>query len=305
MKKTLLFLFLLALFNVKIQAQELRCMISVVYSKIQTSERQIFDEMQTTLYEFMNNTKWTNNVFSIDERIECSILINLDQQVSQNEFKGTMQIQSSRPIFNSSYNSVLLNYKDNDVQFIYTENEPIEFTPATFTNNLASMLAFYAYIIIGLDYDSYSSEGGSEFYQKAETIVTNAQNAKEKGWKAFESNEHKNRYWLVNNLIDSKYKPMRDFLYNYHRLGLDNMADKSNESRAQMAKDIELLQKLYRTKPDPFMHVLKIMFDAKSEEFVDVFSESPMDEKQRVIRILSEVDPSNSEKYNKIKGSEN
>lgn len=282
-------------------AQELRCHINIVYDKIQTSERQYFEKLQTAMYEFVNNKAWTNHVYSYEERIECAMLFNLEQQISQNEFKGTLQIQSSRPVFNSTYNTVLFNFKDNDIQFTYLENEPIEFSLTSFTSNLSSILAYYVYVILGLDYDSYSLEGGTEFFQKAETVVLNAQSAKEKGWKAFESSDHKNRYWFIKNMLDDKFRPLREFSYNYHRQGLDLMADKVNESRADMAKNIELLQRLYRARPDPFMYVLNVLFDAKSQEFIDIFSESPMDEKNRVIQMLSEMDPANSGKYKQMR----
>jgi len=282
--------------------QELRCQISVTYDKIQGgSQRQIFENMQTALYEYMNNQAWTNHVFSYEERIECAIYINLDEQVSQTEFKGTMQIQTGRPVFNSGYKTTLLNYRDKDIQFTYIENEPLEFTISSFTSNLTSLLAFYAYIIIGLDYDSFSAEGGTEFFQKAETVVMNAQSAKEKGWKAFESSDHKNRYWLINNILNDKYRPLRSFYYTYHRLGLDMMAEKPNEARSEMMKAVEQLQTVYRSKPDPFMHYLNILFDAKTEEFINVFSESPMDERTRVARILMEVDPPNAGKYKQMR----
>jgi hypothetical protein len=156
-------------------------------------------------------------------------MINLEQQLSQNEWKGTMQVQASRPAYNSSYNSVLINFKDNDIQFTYYETEPLEFSINAFTSNLTSLLAYYAYIIIGYDYDSYSNMGGTQWFQKAEQIVENAQSAKEKGWKSFESSDRKNRYWLITNILNDKYRSIREFYYKYHRQGVDLMADQTNE----------------------------------------------------------------------------
>ncbi len=283
-----------------IHAQELKCNIQVVSQKIQKSNRQIFKTLQEDLYEFMNSTSWTNHVYSYEERIECNILINLTSEIGVNKFSGDMQIQSSRPVFNSSYNTVMFNYKDKDIQFTYIEDEPIEFSLSSHMSNLSSLLAFYAYVIIGLDYDSFSPQGGSAYFQKAETIVTNAQNAREPGWKGFESTDHQNRYWLIHDILNSNYKPIRDFSYKYHRQGLDKMSDDVNEARATMAESLMLLRDVYRQKPDPFMYYLEVVLDAKSDEFVKVFSESPPDEKSRVNQILTEINPTNSSKYKKM-----
>jgi len=279
-------------------AQELNCRIQVFSQQIQTSNKHIFESMQKDLYEFMNNRKWTDHVYTYDEKIECTILINLTEQISADQYKGTMQIQSIRPIFNSNYNSVMLNLKDNDIQFNYQEFQALEFNENTFGSNLVSLLAYYAYIIIGFDYDSYSLMGGTPYFQKAEKIVQNAQNAQEKGWKSYES--QKNRYWLVENLLNSKYAPIREFNYKYHRLGLDIMAEKQADGRAQIADALTLIQKVFRDKPSPFMMLLQILFDAKSDEFVQVFSESFPDEKARIVNLLKEVDPTNANKYQRL-----
>ena len=278
--------------------QELNCRIQVISQQIQSSNKRIFESMQKDLYEFINNRKWTDNVFSNDERIECTILINLTDQLSADEYKGTMQIQSNRPVFNTNFNSVLLNYKDNDIQFRYVEFQPMEFNENSSVSNLTSLLAYYVYVIIGLDYDSFSPSGGTPYFQKAEKIVTNSQNATEKGWKSFEG--QKNRYWLIENIMNSKYGPVRDFYYRYHRLGMDVMAEKSADGRTEIAEDFKLLQKVFREKPSQFMNYLQLVFDSKSDEFVNVFSESYPDEKARVNAILKEIDPANSTKYQKI-----
>ncbi|MGQ9846012.1 MAG: type IX secretion system protein PorD [Bacteroidales bacterium] len=286
------------LFIINSYSQELNCRVSIFSQQIQTTNKHIFESMQKDIYEFMNNRKWTEHVYSYDEKIECSILINLTEQISTDQFKGTMQIQSIRPIFNTNYNSVMLNLKDNDIEFNYQEFQSLEFNENTFSSNLVSLLAYYAYVIIGFDYDSYSLMGGTPYFQKAEKIVQNAQNAQEKGWKSFES--QKNRYWLIENLLNSKYAPIREFNYKYHRLGLDIMSEKQAEGRAQIADALQLVQKVYRSKPSPFMMLLQILFDAKSDEFVQIFSESFPDEKARIVNILKEVDPTNSNKYQRI-----
>lgn len=279
-------------------SQELRCNVQVVTTQIQGTNKPIFTTLQRAIFEFMNNRNWTNHVFQNQERIEANILLNLTEQIGSDEFKGTIQIQARRPVFNSSYNTVLFNYFDNTLHFRYTETETLEFNESVHQSNLTSILAFYAYIIIGLDYDSFTPMGGTEFFQKAETIVMNAQNAVERGWKSFESN--RNRYWLVNNLRDSKYAPAREFVYRYHRLGLDRMSQRPAEARADIAESLLLLQRVYREKPDPFMHFLQVIFDAKSDELVNLFSQSNPEELRRVVPMLREIDPAHTAKYQKL-----
>ncbi len=289
---------LFLLFTANLAAQELRCNVQVITNQIQGTNKQKFATLQKAIYEFINNRNWTNHVFSNEERIEANILINLTEEISSDEFRGTIQIQSRRPVFNSSYSSVLFNYMDNNLHFRYTEHEPLEFNESRHISNLTSILAFYVYIILGLDYDSFSLNGGTEFFQKAEMIVSNAQNAQERGWRSFESN--RNRYWLIANLRDSRYAPLREWNYRYHRMGLDVMSERPSESRSQIAESLELLRNVYREKPDPFMHVMQVMLNAKSDELVNVFSESNPEEAARVASILREIDPANTPKYQQI-----
>jgi hypothetical protein len=194
----------------------------------------------------------------------------------------------------------LFNYVDNDLDFRYTEFQPLEFSETSHLSNLTSILAYYIYIILGLDFDSYALNSGTEFYQKAERIVNNAQNVNERGWRAGESTSRKNRYWLVNNILDEEYAPVREFIYNYHRNGLDLMYEKPVEARANIAEDLKLLQDVYRNRPDPFMHFLQVILDAKSDEFVNIFQESMDDEKRRVLAILNQIDPTHGDKYRRI-----
>ena len=252
--------------------------------------------MRTDIYEFFNNRKWSDNVFTSDERIECTIFIQISQQLSSDEFSGTMQVQLNRPIFNSSYNSPLLNLKDNDIQFKYVEFQPMEFDETNNSNPLTNLLAYYAYIILGFDYDSYSPLGGTNYFQKARDIVNHSQNAREKGWRAFEGNY--NRFWLIENMTNKAYGPFRELLYRYHRLGLDLLSEKPDLGRSEIADALKNMQRVYRSKPDTYVN--RLFFDAKSDELVNIFSKGSTDEKGRVMTILSECDPSNSGKYQKI-----
>ena len=276
--------------------QEFRCNVSVSSSRVEGTNKQVFESMRTDIYEFMNNRKWSDNVFNTDERIECTIFIQITQQISSDEFTGTMQVQLNRPVFNSSYNSPLLNLKDNDVQFKYVEFQPMEFDENSNSNPLTNILAFYAYTILGFDYDTYSPLGGTAYFQKARAIVNRSQNAREKGWRAFEGNY--NRFWLIENVTNQSYGPFRELLYRYHRLGLDLLSEKPDLGRSEIADALKNMQRVYRSKPDTYIN--RIFFDAKSEELINIFSKGSMDEKGRVMSVLTECDPSNSGKYEKI-----
>ncbi len=298
MIKKIAFLIITILIFDHIIAQELRCNIQVNSSQIQGTNKQVFQTLQNAMYEFMNNTVWTGHVFSNEERIECNMVFNI-QEHNGDEFKGSIQVQSRRPVYNTSYNTTILNFKDDDLKFNYVEFEALEFNISEHRSNLTSILAYYAYIIIGLDYDTFSLYGGTEFFQNAERVVTNAINAPETGWKAFES--RKNRYWLVENILNDRYRSIRDFLYRYHRLGLDVMESKDAKGRSEIAETLRLLQKVYRQKPDPYLFYYDLILGAKTDELVNVFSESFMTEADEVYKILVEIDPTRNEKYKKIK----
>ena len=302
--KRLLSIALLLFVPTLIMAQELKCNIQINSQKIQGTNRMVYQTLQTALYEFMNNTSWTNHVYGIDERIECNITINLNEQIGSDEYLGSIQVQARRPIFNTSYNTTMLNFLDNNFDFRYLEFNKIEFSENTYTNNLTSVLAFYAYIILGIDYDSYSYMGGTEYFQKAEKILNNAQNAVERGWKAYEGNR-KNRYWMIENILNEKYRPVREVYYRYHRLGLDIMNEKVVEGRNEIAESMVSLQKVYRDKPDPYMFFMQLFFDAKNDELVNLFLESFPAEKSRVVNILTEIDNANASKYKAIMEQKN
>ncbi|MBM3420840.1 MAG: DUF4835 family protein [Bacteroidetes bacterium] len=283
--------------------QELMCNVQVTAQRIQGSNRQVFQTMQRDIYEFMNNMVWTNHVYSYSERIDCNIMINLTEQLSADEFRGTLQVQLRRPVYNTTYNSTILNFVDNNVQFRYVEFQPLEFDPNSHRSNLVSLLAYYAYMIIGFDYDSYSAEGGTEYFQMAEKIVTNAQTAPESGWKPYDGSRNRNRYWLVKNVLDRQYQMVRLFVYEYHIKGLDPMESRINESRTAMVESLRLLQQVYRTRPDPFMYYMQVVLEAKADELVNIYSRAFPEEKSRVVQILTEIDPANKSKYEKILSS--
>ncbi len=293
-------LVILAAVQLPLRSQELNCNVQISAQKIQGSNRQVFETMQRDIYEFMNNTVWTNHVFSYAERVDCNILINLTEQMSADEFKGTIQIQLRRPVFNTSYNSTILNFVDNSLQFRYVEFQPLEFDPNSYRSSLVSVLGYYAYVILGFDYDSFSPEGGTQFFQVAEKIVTNAQNAPEPGWKPYDGSRNRNRYWLVKNILDKEYEGVRRFLYEYDINGLDKMESAMPEARTSIAESLKLIQEVFRRKPDPFMYLIQIVMESKADELVNIYSGAFAEEKSRVIQILTEIDPANKAKYEKI-----
>jgi hypothetical protein len=286
--------------TVRSAAQELNCNVQVSAQMIQSSNREIFENMQRDIYEFMNNTVWTNNVFSYSERIDCNILINLTSQLSGDEFRGTIQVQLRRPVFNTTYSSTILNFVDENFQFRYVENQTLEFDPGTYRHSLISTLAYYTYIILGFDYDTFSPLGGTEFFQMAERVVNNAQNAPEPGWKAFDGSRNRNRYWLVRNILNKEYESVRLFNYEYYIRGLDMMEARASEARTSIAESLRLLQEVYRQRPDPYLYFLQITLDAKSDELINVFSAAFPEEKSRILAIMNEIDPANKAKYERM-----
>ncbi len=283
-------------------AQDLNCTVQVLSPQLQNSaDKKILQTLQQSVFEFMNNRKWTNDVFQQQERIECSVVITVTEKPSADEFKATIQVQARRPIYKSSYNSLLVNILDKNFAFKYIEYQPLEFSESSFLSNLTSVLAYYSYIIIGTDYDSFSLEGGSPYFQKAQTIVSNAQTANDKGWKSFEDNQ--NRYWIVENILNSTFKPMRECIYKYHRLGFDAMAEDVATGRAAVLQALLLLKKVHESKPSSYS--MQLFFLAKADEIVNLFSLAEPPEKGKIMELVNEIDPANSSKYNKITENHN
>jgi hypothetical protein len=280
-------------------SQELNCNIQISQPQISGVSTTLYQNMQKQLYEFMNNTKWTNNVFENNERIACSILIKITS-VSGSTFTSTIQVISNRPVFNASIETPILNYKEEDnlFEFEYFENQNLEFNENRHSSNLTSVLAFYAYIIIGLDYDSFSSEGGSEYYQKAQKIVNNAQGSNDKGWKAYEARKQDNRYFLIENLMNSRYSGVRRAIYRYHRYGLDVMTDKLENGRTEISGSLRQILNVYRQNPNLF--IIKLFFDAKSNEIINIFSQANPTDKSKVYDMLKETDPARISQYEKL-----
>ena len=294
--KRIIVLLLMSIFSFLGNAQELLCNVRVNSSQIQTSDRKVFQTMQKEIYEFINNKVWTSTKIENEERIECTIMLNISRQISNDEYEGSIQIQSTRPIFGTSYKSTLFNYLDNNFRFKYLEYQSLEFSDVTHMSNLTSVLAFYVNIILGLDFAAFSEEGGNEYFSIAQRIVNNAQNAPEPGWKAFESD--KNRYWLAHDLLDSRYSDFHLIWYRYHRLGLDQLGEEPDDARFEITEAIENLRSIYRQNSSAF--ILQLFFDVKTDEIVNIYSGAFPNEQARIIKTLIEIDPSRSSKYQSI-----
>lgn len=279
--------------------QELNCQVSVLTPQIQASDKSIYETLQTAIREFMNNRTWTSDQFLNQERIECSIVITISERASVDDFKANIQIQSRRPVYKTSYNSPLFNHQDNDFTFRYVQDQTLEFDEANINSNLTAVLAYYAYLIIGLDYDSFSPEGGTPYFVKAQTIVSNAQSLSERGWKAFESS--RNRYWMTENLMNVSFKPLRNTMYSYHRLGFDKLSDDQLSARSAVTESIKELRRVYNDKPNSFL--MQVFFNAKCDEIINLYSQAASDEKNQVVQVLTQIDPANTLKYQGILNS--
>lgn len=293
MKKLLILVLIIFSVNIS-RAQELFCTVSVNSTQISGSDKTVFEEMQKAIMEFLNNRKWTNYTYRQEEKIECTFFINITERVSDVDFKGTMQVQSRRPVFNTSYNSPMLNIVDKDISFKYIQNQALDFDDNNFYSNLTSLLAYYAYMIIGIDFDSFSMKGGSQYYTKAQNIVQLAQNTADLGWKSFES--RKNRYWLVENLLNDSYGGFRECLYLYHLKGLDDMKENMENGRTSVISALDKMQAVVKGTPN--LYFVTVFMDTKRDEIINIFSQAPATDKTTVVPYLKTIDPAHSNDFN-------
>jgi hypothetical protein len=273
--------------------QDLNARISVVSPKIQTTNKRVFQSLETAMKDFLNGRKWINDPILPQERIECSFIINIVSWDGGSNFSGELQVQSSRPVFNATYTTTLLNLNDKDFDFTYNEGQTIDYSDQNFISNLSSVMAFYAYIIAGFDYDSFSRYGGSAYFALAQQVVINAQTSSYKGWKAFDSNV--NRYWLSENLNNKTYAPLRSLMYDYHRNGLDVMADNAPKGRSAITALLPVLTQTDRLRIGAMLPLL--FFTAKSDELVSIFSNADPQGRIAAMNLLIQADPSNGIKY--------
>lgn len=285
---------------IQANSQELNCKIAVNASQIQGTNNQVFKTLETALNEFMNDRKWTSAQYAIGERIACSMNITVKSYSDDGSFGCELTVQSSRPVYNANYNTIVFNFKDPHFDFKYLEFDQIDFRDNLIDNNLTAVLAYYAYLIIGLDMDTMAPEGGTDLLHAAENIVTAAQNMSETGWKAFD--DSRNRHAIVNDYLDPGMSPLRQLMYDYHRTGLDEMAQNADRGRAKITTSLQLLKK---AKENKAMSVLPQLFtEFKKEELLNIYSKGTVKEKEEVSDLLMEVNPALSSEWDKIKSAQ-
>ncbi len=278
------------------QAQELNCVVTVNADKVVNANNQIFKTLEKSLNDFINTTDWTGQAYKQNEKINCSMFITVSA-FDSNQFSATIQVQSARPIFNSSYSSPVLNYNDKDFNFSYVEFQNLTYNPTTFDSNLVSVLAFYSYMIIGMDADTFAPLGGSKYLEMAQDVSNIALQGGYKGWSQADGNQ--NRYFLINDMLSNTFKPFRDALYEYHYSGLDLMHKDLKLAKDNMKKSLAILGKIYQIRPNAFL--TRVFFDAKSDEIISVFSGGPSIMIADLVDNLNKISPMNSSKWAKIK----
>ena len=294
-------IFMLINSSITLQAQEIRAKVTVTYGQIgNTVDKKLFQTLQTSLLNFINKRKWTNDIFDVNERIECSFLLNLQSVIEPNVYKGTLTIQAGRAIYNTSYISPLINYIDNDVVFRYVEFQPIEFNEnrisgtEPLTGNLSALFAYYVNIIFGLDYDSFSPRGGDPYFQKANLIVSSAPDGRSiAGWKPFDG--LRNRYWLAENFQNSRYALAHDAIYTYYKKGFDVLTENEVMAREEMLNAMSMMNTLHAETSN--LMIIPFFFQGKADEIIRIFKKGNSQEKSRVLDICQRLDIANSTKY--------
>lgn len=294
--KSLYILTILTLFGFSVKSQELNCNVVVNADRVETTDRRIFLDMQSAFSQFLNNRKWTDDNYDVAERINCNLVITIEEMPVVGSFKATVQIQSSRPVYGTSYESLMLNFADRDWQFDYIESQPLDFNENSFSSNIASMLAYYAYIILGIDYDSFEALGGTSFFERANNQVILAQESNMPGWKQFDS--QRNRYWLAENFLSPIFQPVRESIYLYHIQGLDQFLENPDASRGIILEVLKKMQVANRSRPNSIFTIA--FLDAKSNEIINIFSEGDMNIRRQAYEILRALDPTLTSKIGKI-----
>ena len=291
------FVLILMFFGVGSTAQELNCTVNINSAEIGVSNKQVFVTMQNAIFEYINNTKWTNITYKEHEKINCSMTINILDNPSANQFKGSLQLQVSRPVYNSTYTTSILNFNDNDISFSYEEYQPLVYNENSFDSNLVSILTFYVYTILGFEADTFGYKGGENFHKLAESVVNVAQQGGATGWKKIDGNN--TRYQLNENLLSPVYEQFRKTMYEYHLHGLDKMVDDKRGAKENIAQSIVGLQSLFNDRPNTFL--IRVFMDTKSDEIVEIFSDGPRVDITELREVLSRIFPSFDSKWDDIK----
>lgn len=304
MKRNFLLFFIFSLMSLStVVAQgELNATVRVNTPQLQHTDRKVFDQLESSLRDFLNNTKWTNDQFDQEERIKCSFILTVSKELDATNFEGELAIQSTRPVYGSGYETALISHLDKDIQFTYEQNQPIEFIKdGTENQNLPAILAFYVYVILGMDYDSFSPFGGDPYLSTAERLVTNIQNSNASpptGWRPADGGKNRNRYWIIENLLNPRVKPFRNAMYNYHRNGLDMFTTNIDQAKANILQALEDIDKVSVAYLNSM--IVQMFAYAKKDELVEMWKIAPKAQKDRVIQIMSRIDPANSQRYREI-----
>ena len=290
------FFLIFFVFNHKIISQELNAQVIVNSNLVNQTNQQIFQTLEKSLNEFLNNQSWTNKEFISNEKITCSFIFTLSSY-KNDKFEGTLQVQSQRPVFDSNYDSPVLNFLDKDIEFKYQEFQPLFFNKSSFESNLVSIVSYYSFLIIGLDMDTFKLNGGSFSFDNAQTIVNLSRQSGFKGWNPNESD--RNRFWLIESILSNSFNDYRKSLYIYHKKGLDFMTNNNFEAKISILEAINNLEKVYNVRPDSYL--LQIFFDAKSDEIVNIFSGGPKVELNSTLSVLKKISPFFNSKWKQIK----
>lgn len=281
-------------------AQELNATVKINTQKLQTADPKVFETLEQTLRDFLNSQKWTDDAYENTERINCNFILTIQQENSATSFKADLAVQSSRPIYGSDQETPIFNYLDKEVSFEYEQFQPLVYTKNAYNDNLSQVLAFYVYVILGLDYDSFSPLGGERYYQNAQEIlnaVPSSATAVYAGWRSIESN--RNRFWIIENLLSPRVRPLRQAIYDYHRQGLDTMSDNVDKGRAVLVVALDQVEKVNQAYPNAM--IVQLFSNTKSLEIIEIFKRGTLAQQDRVIQIMTKVDATNSAKYRTIK----
>ncbi|MCB0628344.1 MAG: DUF4835 family protein [Saprospiraceae bacterium] len=286
--------------SIGLQAQELNANVKVNTQKLQTVDPKVFETLEQTIQEFLNNQKWTSDVFELEERINCNFILTIQEELSPTSFKADLAVQSSRPVYMSEYETPLFNYIDKEVTFYYEQYQPIQYSRNQYNDNLSAVLAYYAFIIIGKDYDSFSPMGGEPYFQLAQDILNSVPQSaasSNPGWRSVEGN--RNRYWLVENIMSPRVRPMRQAMYAYHRDGLDVMFQDVETGRAVITQALSEIGSVNQSYPNSM--IVQLFNNEKSAELVEIYKLGSLEQQNEVIRLMSRLDPANASKYRAIK----
>lgn len=278
---------------------QIKWRVEVITSQLNTTqvtEKAIFNDLKSDINTFLNSQRWTEDEFEEYEKIECDLRINITNLLSQNNFQATAQLRAVRPVFKTTYESVLINYIDRNFQFTYSQSQPLLYNDNAFNNNLTSMLAFYAYVVLAMDYDSFKRNGGNPYAERALQVVNNAQAASQAGWRP--NQDRRNRYWMSENLMSQQMKPFREGVYEYHRQGLDRFLFTPEKSREKIFSVLKKMEQVNTLKPSAIL--IRSFLEAKSDELLNIFIRSSKEMRQEVYKILVKIDPSKTQKYSRL-----